>query len=108
MRNNVAHTEAVIYFQCTSETKQDTVQLFYITSDGSIDKGDMSLPIKQPDNQYDIYQEQAGYMATTTSDSLTSLAFVLKGQKNYKASKEMNRQAPKRKEKWVHHQQQYH
>lgn len=47
-------------------------------------------------------------MATTTSDSLTSLAFVLKDQKNYEASKEMTRQAPKRKEKWIHHQQQYH
>lgn len=44
-------------------------------------------------------------MATTTSDSLTSLAFVLKDQKNYEASKEMIRQAPKRKEKWIDHQQ---
>lgn len=40
-------------------------------------------------------------MATTTSDSLTSLAFVLKDRKNYEAFKEMNRQAPKRKEKCV-------
>ena len=38
-------------------------------------------------------------MATTTSDSFTSLVFVLKDQGKYEAFEEMSRQAPERREK---------
>ena len=59
----------------------------------------MSLHVKQPENQKIPNQEQAGDMATSTSDSFTSLVFMLKDQGKYEAFEERNRQAPERREK---------
>ena len=59
----------------------------------------MSLHIKQSESQKISNQEQAGDMATTTSDSFASLVFVLKDQGKHEAFEERNRQASERREK---------
>ena len=96
----LAHAQAVLWHKCILENDmRHRAALLYNVRWFNWRQGRYGSAYEAVSESYNIYQERAGDVATTTLSSLSLLASVLWGQGKYEAAEEMNRQALKGKEK---------
>ncbi len=90
----LAHAQAVLCHKCISENDiGHRAALLYNVGWFNWRQGRYDSAYEAALKSYNIYQERAGDIATTTLDSLSLLAMVLRDQGKYEAAEEMNRRA---------------
>ncbi len=90
----LAHAQAVLWHKCISENDmRHRAALLYNVGWFNWRQGRYDSAYEAALESYNIYQERAGDVATTTLDSLSLLALVLQYEGNYEAAEEMNRRA---------------
>ncbi len=90
----LAHAQAVLWHKCISENDmRHRAALLYNVGRFNWRQGRYDSAYEAALKSYNIYQERAGDVATTTLDSLSLLALVLRYQGKYEAAEEMNRRA---------------
>ncbi len=96
----LAHAQAVLWHKCISENDmRHRAALLHNVGWFNWRQGRYDSAYEAVSESYNIYQERAGDVATTTLDSLSLLASVLRDQGKYEAAEEMNRRALKGREK---------
>ena len=96
----LAHAQAVLRYKCRSENDmRHRAALLYNVGWFNWRQGRYVSAYQAVSESYNIYQERAGDIATTTLNSLGLLASVLRNQGKYEAAEEMNRRALEGKEK---------
>ena len=90
----LTHAQAVLYHKYTSENEmRHRAALLYNVAWFNWQQGRYDSAYEAVSESYNIYQEQAGDVVTTTLDSLSLLTLVLQDQRKYKAAEEMHRRA---------------
>ena len=96
----LAHAQAVLCYKYTSENDMGhRAALLYNVGWFNWRQGRYISAYQAVSESYNIYQERAGDIATTTLNSLSLLALVLQDQGKYEAAEEMNRRALEGREK---------
>lgn len=96
----LAHAQAVLCHKCTSEIDmRHRAALLFNVGWFNLGQGRYVSAYQAALESYNIYQERAGDVATTTLDSLSLFASVLRYQGKYEAAEEMNLRALKGYEK---------
>ena len=96
----LAHAQAVLCHKYTSENDmRHRAALLYNVGWFNWRQGRYVSAYQAASESYNIYQEGAGDIATTTLDSLSLLGSVLQDQGKYEAAEEMNRRALEGREK---------
>ena len=90
----LAHAQAVLCYDCVSEDDLGhRGALLYNVGSFNWEQGRYASAYQEASEVYKINREQLGEYATTTLDSLSLLALVLRYQGKYEAAEEMNRRA---------------
>ena len=98
--STLAHAQAVLRYKCTSENDmRHRAALLCTVGWFNLQQGRYVSAYEAASESYNIYQEQAGDIATTTLNSLGLLGSVLRSQGKYEAAEEMNRRALEGREK---------